>query len=74
MAKHFKTPLTEQDIDLASRVIFDTAINYQHTQWKFSFKAMNILNRKVIAPGTGKANSGHEFSKCNLGFNNSLSP
>jgi len=39
-----------------------------------SFTAMNILDRKVFAPGTGKANSGNDFSKRSLGFNNSLSP
>ncbi len=69
-----RNPLTKQEIAVSSRVIFDTAISYQHSQWLFSLKAMNILDRKVFAPGIGKANSGNDFSKRSLGFNNSLSP
>ena len=65
-----RNPLTEQDIEVASRVIFDTAMSYQHAQWQYSFKAMNILDRKVFSPGTGKANSGNDFTKRSLGFNN----
>ncbi len=69
-----RNPLTEQEIKVSSRVLFDTAINYQHSHWLLSFKAMNVFDRKVFAPGTGKANAGNDFSKRSLGFNNSLSP
>lgn len=69
-----RNPLTTQEIEVASRVIFDTAFSYQSTQWLFSLKAMNIFDRKVFAPGVGKANSGNDFSQRSLGFNNSLSP
>ncbi|MCW8832538.1 MAG: TonB-dependent receptor plug domain-containing protein [Colwellia sp.] len=69
-----RNPLTEQNIDVASRVIFDTAVSYKQAQWQLSFKAMNIFDREVFAPGTGKANSGNDFSQRSLGFNNSLSP
>ena len=51
-----RNPLTEQDIEVASRVIFDSAISYQQAQWQLSLKAMNVFDRKVFAPGTGKAN------------------
>lgn len=69
-----RNPLAEQEIEVASRVILDATIIYQQSQWLFSFKAMNVLNRKTFAPGVGKADSGNDFSKRSLGFNNSLSP
>ncbi len=69
-----RNPLTEQGIEIGSRVIFDMAINYQYSPWFFTVKVLNIFNREVFAPGIGKADSGNDFSKRSLGFNNSLSP
>ena len=69
-----RNPLSEQDIKVGSRVIFDMALNYQYTSWLFTAKAMNMFDREVFAPGTSKADSGNDFSKRSLGFSNSLSP
>lgn len=69
-----RNPLNEQEIEVASRVIFDATTNYQHHHWLFSLKALNIFDRKVFAPGVGKADSGNDFTKRSLGYNNSLSP
>ena len=55
-------------------MIFDCAISYQHAQWQFSFKAMNIFDSEVFAPGIGEANSGNDFSNRSLGYFNSLTP
>ncbi len=69
-----RNPLSIQGIELGSRVIFDSAITYQFMSWQLSLKALNIFNRLVFAPGTGKADSGNDFTKRSLGFSNSLSP
>ena len=69
-----RNPLTEQNIKVGSRMIFDCAISYQHAQWQFNFKAMNIFDREVFAPGIGEANSGNDFSNRSLGYFNSLTP
>jgi iron complex outermembrane receptor protein len=69
-----RNPLDDQGIKIGSRVIFDVAINYQFHSWSITAKALNVFNREVFAPGTGKADSGNDFSQRSLGFNNSLSP
>ncbi|MBL4910237.1 MAG: TonB-dependent receptor [Alteromonadaceae bacterium] len=69
-----RNPLNEQGIKIGSRVIFDTAINYQYQSWQFIIKALNVFNHKVLTAGTGKADSGNDFSQRSLGFANSLIP
>jgi len=69
-----RNPLSDQGIDVGSRVIFDMAIKYQYSSWIFTAKALNIFDREVFAPGVGKADSGNDFSNRSLGFNNSLTP
>ncbi|PCH95964.1 MAG: ligand-gated channel protein [Gammaproteobacteria bacterium] len=69
-----RNPLNAQAIKIGSRVIFDAVINYQYSAWIITAKALNLFDRKVFAPGIGKADSGNDFSKRSLGFNNSLTP
>jgi outer membrane receptor for ferrienterochelin and colicins len=69
-----RNPLNEQGIEVAARVIFDAALTYQIQTWQFSLKALNLFDREVFAPGTGKADAGNDFSKRSLGFGNSLVP
>ncbi len=69
-----RNPLTQQGIEIGSSVTFDTTFTYRHDAWLFTAKALNVFNREVFAPGVGKADSGNDFSKRSLGFNNSLAP
>mgnify|MGYP006084172157 CR=1 FL=1 len=69
-----RNPLNEQEIEVGSRIIFDTAVNYQYLAWSITAKALNVFDREVFAPGIATADSGNDFSKRSLGFNNSLSP
>ena len=69
-----RNPLSEQAIEIGSRVIVDAAMTFQYAAWQLTAKALNIFNREVFAPGIGKADAGNDFSKRSLGFNNSLMP
>jgi len=69
-----RNPLNEQNIKVSARIIFDAAVVYQQQSWQLSFKMLNVLNRQVLAAGTGKADSGNNFSQRSLGFGNSLIP
>ena len=69
-----RNPLTEQGIEIGSRIIFDTVLNYQKRDWQFSFKVLNLFDREVFAPGLGKADAGNDFDNRSLGFANSLLP
>lgn len=68
-----RNPLILQGIEVGSRVIFDSSISYLSKNWKVSLKALNLFDRKILAPGIQKADSGNDFSKRSLGFSNSLS-
>lgn len=68
-----RNPLILQGIEVGSRVIFDSSISYLGKNWKVSLKALNLFDRKILAPGIQKADSGNDFSKRSLGFSNSLS-
>ncbi len=37
-----RNPLTEQNIEVAARVIVDLNISYQQAQWQLSFKVMTF--------------------------------
>ncbi|WP_177207944.1 TonB-dependent receptor plug domain-containing protein [Pseudoalteromonas denitrificans] len=67
-----RNPLNIQNIKVASCMIFDASLSYKISSWNFTFKALNIFDRKVFSPGVGKADSGNDFSKRSLGFINSL--
>ena len=68
-----RNPLNLQNIEVGSRIIFDSTLSYSNNNWLVSFKALNIFDRKILAPGIQKADSGNDFSKRSLGFSNSLS-
>ncbi len=69
-----RNPLSIQGVEVGGRMIFDLALNYDIGQLRTSVKVENLFDRKVLAPGLRKADSGNDFTQRSKGYGNSLTP